>query len=179
MSISTISANEFIRKSESAAPPLCVVDVRNVPEIQAASLPGTVNIPLDGLTAQRLNDKLARCDIHPHHVYLLCQGGVRARAAAQRLEGQVSAELVVIEGGVNALKQAGASLRENHQGVMSIERQVRIAAGSLVLLGLLLAVTLSPWFVLLSAFVGGGLVVAGITDSCLMGRLLMHFPWNK
>ncbi len=62
--------------------------------------------------------------------------------------------------------------------VISLERQVRIVAGSLVVIGVVLGYFVHPWFVGLSAFVGAGLVFAGITDFCGMGLLLAKFPWN-
>jgi hypothetical protein len=62
---------------------------------------------------------------------------------------------------------------------MSLERQVRIAAGSLVLLGVALGAFVSQWLYGLSAFVGAGLVFAGLTDTCGMGMLLARMPWNR
>jgi hypothetical protein len=63
--------------------------------------------------------------------------------------------------------------------VISLERQVRIAAGALVLIGAALGAFVSPYWIGLSAFVGAGLVVAGITDTCGMGMLLARMPWNQ
>jgi hypothetical protein len=62
---------------------------------------------------------------------------------------------------------------------ISLERQVRIVAGSLVVLGTGLGALVSSWFLVLSGFVGMGLVFAGITDSCAMGMLLARMPWNR
>jgi Protein of unknown function (DUF2892) len=67
----------------------------------------------------------------------------------------------------------------NRKAPLPIMRQVQIAAGSLVLLGIRLAVLASPWFMALSAFVGAGLIVAGITGVCGMASLLRHMPWNR
>ena len=77
-----------------------------------------------------------------------------------------------------AWEQAGLPMRRGPKAV-SLERQVRIAAGSLVLLGAVLALTVHPWFALLSAFVGAGLVFSGVTDTCGMGMLLARMPWNQ
>ena len=63
--------------------------------------------------------------------------------------------------------------------VISLERQVRIAAGSLVLLGVALGLLVHPAFIGLAAFVGAGLVFAGVTDWCGMGLLLARMPWNQ
>jgi hypothetical protein len=63
--------------------------------------------------------------------------------------------------------------------MISLERQVRIAAGSIVLVGAILALLVDPLFVLVSGFVGAGLVFAGITDTCGMGLMLARMPWNQ
>lgn len=64
-------------------------------------------------------------------------------------------------------------------GAISLERQVRIAAGSLVVIESVLAATVHPAFLALAVLVGAGLVFAGITDSCGMGMLLTRMPWNR
>jgi len=62
---------------------------------------------------------------------------------------------------------------------ISLERQVRIAAGSLVLLGAVLSLLVHPYFIGLAAFVGAGLVFAGVTDTCGMAMCLARMPWNQ
>ena len=83
-----------------------------------------------------------------------------------------------MEGGTLAWGDAGLPLERGRISMISLERQVRIAAGSLVLIGLILGYFVTPWFIALSAFVGAGLVFAGITDYCGMGLLLAKLPWN-
>jgi hypothetical protein len=48
-----------------------------------------------------------------------------------------------------------------------------------VLAGVVLSVAVSPWFVVLSAGVGAGLVYTGVSGSCLMGQILALMPWNR
>jgi hypothetical protein len=55
---------------------------------------------------------------------------------------------------------------------MCIERYVRLVAGSLVLLSLTLAHFVSPWWLLLTAFVGANLLQASITQWCLLVSIL-------
>ncbi len=86
--------------------------------------------------------------------------------------------MVNVEGGTQAWDQAGLPVVRGQQA-MSLERQVRIAAGSLVVLGSALGAFVSPYWIGLAAFVGAGLVFAGITDTCGMGMLLARMPWNK
>lgn len=176
MSIYFMSAREYLAKSNSDT---CTVDVRTVAEMRASHLANTFNIPLHDLTPERLNNKLAQCGKTPEVIYLLCQGGKRAEAAAKLLDEKVNADLFIIEGGINALRAAKAPLIDAPKAHMSIDRQVRITAGSLVLIGALLAWLVAPGFLALSAFVGAGLVFAGVTDSCMMASLLARAPWNK
>lgn len=156
----------------------CILDVRTAAELKAASLPGCLHIPLHELTPARLQSEIAKQGKDGRCVYLLCQGGKRAQMAAEQLQGKIDAQLVVIEGGINAVKAANIPLTEG-KGVMSLERQVRIAAGFLVLLGVVLGFQADSNFFLLSGFVGAGLMFAGITDTCMMGMLLARMPWNR
>ena len=86
---------------------------------------------------------------------------------------------MIVEGGIGALDNAGASLQKGQGTIMSLERQVRIAAGSLVVIGVALGTLVNPWFYGLSGFVGAGLVFAGVTDTCGMGMMLARMPWNN
>lgn len=156
----------------------CVLDVRTAAEIKALNLPGSLHIPLHELTPERLQNEISQQGKNGSCVYLLCLGGKRAQMAAEQLQGKIDAELIVIEGGINAIKAANIPLNKG-KGVMSLERQVRIAAGFLVLIGVVLGFQISTNFFLLSGFVGAGLMFAGITDTCMMGMLLARMPWNR
>lgn len=156
----------------------CILDVRTAAEIKAAHMPDSLHIPLHELTPERLQSEIAERGKNGSCVYLLCQGGKRAQMAAEQLHGKIDAELIVIEGGINAVKAANIPLNEG-KGVMSLERQVRIAAGFLVLIGVILGFQVNTNFFLLSGFVGGGLMFAGITDTCMMGMLIARMPWNR
>jgi rhodanese-related sulfurtransferase len=86
--------------------------------------------------------------------------------------------VVCVEGGTDAWEQAGLPVVRGHK-VISLDRQVRMAAGLLVLLGVGLSFLVHPAFSALSAFVGAGLLFAGITDTCGMAMLLAKMPWNQ
>lgn len=158
---------------------MCILDVRTTAEVKAAGLPNCLHIPLHELTPERLQQEIARSGKNGDCVYLLCQGGKRAEMAADQLRGKVNAELVIIEGGMNAVKQSNIPLAAQGKKVIPLERQVRIAAGLLVLTGAILGTWFNPGFYALSAFVGAGLVFAGVTDICPMGMLIAKAPWNK
>jgi rhodanese-related sulfurtransferase len=157
----------------------CIVDVRTLAEVKAASLGDCLHIPLHELTAERLATEIAASGKNGAHVYVLCQSGRRAELAADALKGQCSGELYVIEGGMNAVIESKIPLAAQGRVMMSLERQVRIAAGLLVLLGAALGTWVNPAFYGLSAFVGAGLTFAGIADICLMGTLIAKAPWNR
>ena len=158
---------------------LCVLDVRTASEVAATALPGALHIPLHELTPERLQNELAKHGKQGSCIYLLCQGGMRAEKAADQLHGHVNTELCIINGGMIAVQQANIPVINNSRKTMSLEQQVRTTAGALVLVGVTLGTWVHPAFYGLSAFVGAGLVFAGITDLCAMGMLLARAPWNK
>jgi len=149
-----------------------LVDVRSATEFATAHLPGAINIPLEQV-------ELRTADLETSApVVLVCQGGTRARLASALLAAS-GKELVVLEGGTGAWLQAGYPAVRSTAARWALERQVRLAAGLLGFTGVLLAVAVSPWWLLLPGFVGCGLVFAGCTGFCPMGEVLARLPWNR
>ncbi len=111
--------------------------------------------------------------------YLLCRSGNRACQAADKLEKMGFTDLRVIEGGITAFETAGRPLIKGASKIWSLERQVRFAAGSLVLTGIVLAKTMHPGFIFLSGFVAAGLMFSAVTDTCGMAMVLARMPWNQ
>jgi rhodanese-related sulfurtransferase len=110
---------------------------------------------------------------------LYCQSGKRSSKAAQKcLEAGLS-PVVHLEGGISSWKSAGYPVVKSKNAPISLFRQVQIVAGSLVLLGTVLGVFVSPNFLFLSGFVGAGLVFAGVSNTCAMGMLLAKLPYNQ
>lgn len=144
-----------------------IVDVREPAEHAAGCLPGAVLAPLG--TIQEA------CRNWPKNQPLLmvCRTGRRARKAADELRALGFECVSVLEGGMEGLKVKDAPK------VWALERQVRFAAGTMAFLGTLAGLTISPWLFGLPLFVGGGLAVAAMTDTCAMGMLLMKLPWNR
>ena len=153
-----------------------VIDVRTAAECASIHLPEACNIALQDITADSVHKQ---CPDKEATVYLLCGMGKRAQMAAEKIAGEVERPLVIIEGGIQALQQQNITLNQQTGGVISIERQVRIAAGLLVLTGVVLGALIAPAFYGLAGFVGAGLTFAGITDTCAMGLLLTRMPWNQ
>ena len=158
-------------------PGLTVLDVRTPVEFAEVHVPQARNEPLDKFDPKSLLTTGQLSKDHP--VYLLCRSGGRASKAAEKAAREGLDNAVVVEGGTLAWIDAGLPVDRGTVKVISLERQVRIAAGSLVLAGVLLAIFIHPYFIGISAFVGAGLVFAGISDWCGMGLLLAKLPWNS
>ncbi len=174
MTIPTILPIE-LKSRIDAAEPVTIIDVRTPLEFQEVHAHGAVNIPLDELEAE----KLSRF-VNPESktVYLICRSGGRGKKACEKLLAKGPWQPINIEGGTQAWEAAGLPVHRGKK-VMSLERQVRIAAGSLVVLGCALGAFVTPYAFGLAAFVGAGLVFAGVTDTCAMGLLIARMPWNS
>ena len=170
--ISPTLAQERRSKGES----LALVDVRSPAEYEAVHATGAKLFPLDALDPRRISSELGISAQAP--VLLLCAGGNRARKAAERFHAAGIPHCIVVEGGTKAWEAAGLPVVRG-KGTISIERQVRIGAGTMVLLGVLLGSWVDPLWFFLSGLVGAGLIFAGITDWCGMGLLLAKMPWNQ
>ncbi|NJQ03828.1 rhodanese-like domain-containing protein [Streptomyces zingiberis] len=167
-----LTTDELRTALASTAPPR-VLDVRTPTEFEAAHIPGSYNVPLDTLREHR-------AELTGHldpDVVLVCRSGQRAGQAERALAEAGLPGLAVLSGGITAWEKAGAPVTRGRQS-WDLERQVRLVAGSLVLAG-----AVGSFFVpgtqALSAFVGGGLVFAAISNTCAMGVALSKMPWNR
>ena len=161
----------FTTLGSDATPRL--LDVRTPSEFENRHIAGAYNVPLDQLPEHAHELRTA-----PGAVVLICQSGQRAQKAEALLRSSGMANIRVLDGGMNAWLAAGYPMRRLRARV-SLERQVRMVAGTLVAAGSIAALTVSPWFALLPAFVGSGLLFAGATDTCTMGMLLARLPYNR
>jgi rhodanese-related sulfurtransferase len=154
-----------------------LIDVRSPAEFRGGHIQCARNVPLDQLDPASL--AAVRCGSASDLLYFVCQSGGRGEKACEKFIRAGFTNVVNIEGGMKACMEAGLPVVAQSRKVISLERQIRIAAGSLVLLGVLLGWFLHPGFVGISAFVGAGLIFAGITDFCGLGLLLARMPWNR
>lgn len=151
-----------------------LLDVRTPGEYEAVHIAGAYNVPLDTLHEHARAIKANVAD----PIVLICQSGQRARKAEEALKAAELETLHVLDGGMNGWIAAGLPVRRGAKKI-SLERQVRAVAGALAAAGGLLAVLVHPAFGFLPAFVGGGLVFAGLTDTCGMAMLLARLPYNR
>lgn len=166
----SITPDELARIQHSAL----LLDVRTPAEFEEAHVAGAVLHPLTELAPS----KIAALAKDKSACVVICRSGNRARQAAAKLCASGFEGVRVLDGGLAAWESRGMPLNRGRK-TMSLERQVRIAAGALVLSGALLAHLVHPGWIGLSAFVGAGLIFAGITDTCGMGMLIARMPWNN
>jgi len=151
-----------------------LIDVRTPAEFRGIHAVGARNVPLDGIRAK---DMIAARENSSEPLYFICRSDGRGKKACEAFIAAGYDNVVNIAGGTIAWDDLGLPVVRGKKSI-SLERQVRIAAGLLVVAGAALSI-LHPWWIALSAFVGAGLVFAGITDSCGMAMLLAKMPWNQ
>ena len=150
---------------------IAVIDVREPMEFAFGHIPGSVNVPLG---------RLGSAELPALPLVLVCQSGSRSARGVALLRGRLHPRPVSdLAGGLPSWEQAGLPVERLRCAPLPLMRQVQIAAGSLVLLGLTLSQLVAPAWILLTWFVGAGLTFAGITGFCGMARLLAAMPWNR
>jgi rhodanese-related sulfurtransferase len=176
MSKSTTISPQGLAELRNADKVIDLIDVRTPVEYREVHVEFAQNIPLDQLDPQAVMQ--ARNGTQGEPLYVVCHTGSRGEKACEKFRQAGYTNVVNVEGGTLACEQAGILVVRGKKAI-SLERQVRIAAGTLVLLGAALGWLVHPAFVGLSAFVGAGLIFAGITDTCGMGMILARMPWNR
>jgi len=171
----SITAAEFKNLLQSGRK-IDLIDVRTPVEFREVHVAIAKNVPLDRLDPAAIQSSRNGSAQEP--LYVVCRSGSRGKQACEKLTAAGVENVINIEGGTTACESAGCSVIRGKKAI-SLERQVRIAAGSLVLLGAVLSFLVHPYWIGLSAFVGAGLIFAGVTDTCGMGMMLAKMPWNQ
>ena len=169
-SIGNVSSRA-VREQQGSA---LLLDVRTPAEFEEVHIDGAVLHPLNEFNpahVQKLAEGKRAC-------FVICRSGGRARQAAEKLAAHGLTSVQIMTGGMQSWESEGLPVKRG-RSTISLERQVRIAAGALVFAGSLLAYLFSPGWIALPAFVGAGLMFAGITDTCGMGMVLARMPWNN
>ena len=166
----TITPNE-LNVMLAWTPSPFLLDVRTALEFEGEHIDGARNIPLEELEA-----RLGEVPSDPE-VLVVCRTGIRAAIAAASMvrEGR---RVGVLDGGMHAWRRASLPVRAGRKR-LPIDRQVQLIAGSMMLTALGLGTFVSPWFLLVAAFVAAGLMVAGATGTCGLALLLVKMPWNR
>lgn len=168
--ITPLQLGELVTSGKSVT----LIDVRTPAEYRECHVAMARNIPMDKLDPDEFKNHRGNGEA----LYIICRSGGRGQKACKKLCDAGIARVFNIEGGTVACEQAGLPMTHGKKAI-GLERQVRIAAGSLVLLGSMLSALVHPYFIGLTAFIGAGLVFAGISDWCGMGLLLARMPWNR
>ncbi len=150
-----------------------LVDVREPAEHAGERIPNTQLVPLSRFNPSEPPEAEGK------KLVLYCRTGNRSEQAGRQMLDSGHAMVSHLQGGIEAWKKAGYETERKASVPISLQRQVFIVAGLLVLVGTVLGAWVSPWFLLLSGFVGAGLAFAGITDTCAMAILLAKLPYNQ
>jgi rhodanese-related sulfurtransferase len=174
MSVVTVSPQQLAELCKKCK--IDLLDVRTPAEFREIHIADARNLPLDRLDpAAVMKERNGR---HDEPLYLICRSGGRGGQACEKFRAAGFTNVINVEGGTLAWAECGLPVVRGKK-TMSLERQVRIAAGFLVLVGAALGAFVHPAFIGLSAFVGAGLLFSGLTDTCGMGMLLARMPWNQ
>ena len=156
---------------------IALIDVRTPKEYRSLHAEGARNHELGQLSPAAIENMDIGGD-KSRQIILICKTGSRAKSAARKFEAIGFGQVCVVDGGTDSWLEADLPVVTGKKS-LSLERQVRIVAGSLVLVGTLLSVLVASAFWVIPAFIGVGLIFAGITDICGMGLLLAKMPWNR
>lgn len=165
----TTEESRIRRETDSS---ILLIDVRTPAEFGAVHAEKAVNHPMESFDLEQV--PFCKDD----EIHVICQSGWRSMKVCQKLEGAGFTKIVNVTGGTSAWQSVGLPVVEGKK-VISLERQVRIAAGSLVVIGAAVGQLVHPVGYGLSAFIGVGLVFAGVTDTCGMGMMIAKMPWNR
>ena len=171
----SISPQELVELAKRG--PVDLIDVRTPAEFASVRADLARNIPLHELEPKTV--MAARNGSEQLPLYVICKGGGRSSQACQKFEAAGYANVVNVDGGTEAWEKAGLPVFRSGRKVIAIDRQMRMLAGTLVVLGAVLGALIHPVFHLLSAFIGAGLIFAGATDCCPMMNVIAKMPWNQ
>lgn len=176
MSMATITCGELAELLRNPGQPTDLIDVRTPAEYRAVHVEASRLIPLSNLDPHEIIRLKGSSSTDP--IYFICKTGARSRLACEKFIAAGYSHVVNVAEGTIACEAAGIPVVRGKSAI-SLDRQVRIAAGSLVVIGTALGAFVSPWFLAISGFVGAGLVFSGVTDTCGMAIILARMPWNR
>ena len=150
-----------------------LVDIRGADEYAREHIAAARHMPMEQLSSQGMPKNDANA------IIFHCRSGNRTVMNAGVLDNCATCEVYILEGGLDGWKKAGLPVVTDASQPLELQRQVQIGAGLMILLGVLLGSTVSPWLYAIAGLVGAGMVLAGTTGFCGLARMLMKMPWNK
>jgi rhodanese-related sulfurtransferase len=170
---------EQLHAEQLAGKSPALVDVRTAAEYRAGHIPGAQLVPGDELSPAAIENRLGRTGPGRNEtLYITCHAGLRAARAAERLRQSGYTDIALVEGGTRRWQQSGLPLHRCGSSI-SLERQVQIAIGSLLILKVILGYGVHELFFAVAAVIGAGLIYAGVTRWCGLSELLARLPWNR
>jgi len=171
--VQNVSANQLA--AIAAEESIQLLDVRTQGEFETLRIAGAFNVPLDRLDPGTLMEKIGA----DATIYCICQTGTRSQLAVARLRAGGFRRVIHADGGTNAWTAAGLPVERGGRNVMGLDRQMRITAGSMVVLGVLAGALFHPAGYVVAALIGAGLIHAGASNTCGMTSVLAKMPWNR
>lgn len=169
------SLNDIIERGQTAH----LIDVRTPAEYRSGHAVGAISVPLDQLDPDRLIERLGDTEAgRTRPLFVTCQSGLRAEQAAQRLRQAGYDNVYQVDGGTEAWAKAGLPMQRCGSAI-SLERQVQIVIGTLLVLKVAFGFTVHELFFAAIPLIGAGLIIAGLTRWCGIARLIAMMPWNK
>lgn len=169
--LNVIDAHDLKRKLDSGE--ALLIDIREADEHAREHILGARLAPLSALDAHNFDRERAKIAVFH------CKSGMRTQANAARLLARGFTQAFYLDGGIEAWKAAGYNVHANRKAPLEIMRQVLVAAGAIILTGVVLGALVHPAFFALSGFMGAGLLFAGATGWCGLAMLLKTMPWNR
>jgi len=155
-----------------------LVDVRSHAEFNNVHAKGAISIPLDKISREVLENKIGTERLRQHTLYFICESGLRAQQAVDRLKLQGVDNVALVDGGTSEWEKQQLPVKRISR-LPSLERQTQIAIGGILLLVLAKGMLIHPLFHALTGFIAIGLIIAGVTARCTLSALLARMPWNQ
>jgi len=175
MTLSLISPSDFLQLASQTK--TILLDVRTPVEYQQVHAQNAILEPLDQLNPDAVTAKYELSK--QASIYVICKSGARAKTAGQKFIDAGYQQVFSIDGGTDAWVAANLPVIRAQSKVLPLQQQVFITVGFLVITGVAIGHFVHPAGLLLSAFVGCGLIFAGLTGTCALAMILAKMPWNK
>lgn len=171
----TISVQELHDKI-NAGDSINLIDVRTPAEFESVHIQAARCIPLNTLNPGKISEHSTQQPDAP--VYIICKSGQRSKQACEQLLTSYPERTILVEGGTDAWVSAGFPV-ERGSFILPLNQQVQAVIGTVVLLGVVLALLVNNYFILISLFAACGFIIGNLTGFCPLAILMAKMPWNR